>query len=73
MKKLADHNIGYGIHFPVCHRLGYVKKRYGVMEDNLRETVLAADRIVSLPLFPDMKDNDVLYVCEAVKEIVSHG
>jgi len=73
MKKLADHNIGYGIHFPACHRLGYIEKRYGIMEDNLRETVLAAGRIVSLPLFPDMKDSDVLYVCEAVKEIVSHG
>ncbi|MDO9515208.1 MAG: DegT/DnrJ/EryC1/StrS family aminotransferase, partial [Syntrophales bacterium] len=73
MEKLADHNIGYGIHFPACHRLAYIEKRYGIMEDNLRETVLAMDKIVSLPLFPDMKDSDVSYVCEAVKEIVSHG
>ncbi len=73
MEKLADHNIGYGFHFPACHRLGYIKKRYGIMEDNLRETVLAMDKIVSLPLFPDMEDDDVSYVCEAVKEIVSNG
>jgi dTDP-4-amino-4,6-dideoxygalactose transaminase len=73
MKKLADYNIGYGIHFPACHRLGYIEKSYGIMEDNLRETVRVGDRIVSLPLFPDMRDSDVLYVCEAVKEIVSNG
>ncbi|TFG92757.1 MAG: aminotransferase class I/II-fold pyridoxal phosphate-dependent enzyme, partial [Syntrophobacterales bacterium] len=50
MKKLAEYNIGYGIHFPACHRLGYIENRYGIIEDNLRETVLAMGRIVSLPL-----------------------
>lgn len=73
MKKLAEYNIGYGIHFPAGHHFGYIKERYGVMEERLRETELAADRIVSLPLFPDMEDKDVSYVCEAIKEILSHG
>jgi len=27
---------------------------------------------LSLPLFPDMKNEDVYYVCEAVKEIIRH-
>jgi len=43
------------------------------MGERLRETELAADRIVSLPLFPDMENKDVSYVCEAIKEILSHG
>jgi dTDP-4-amino-4,6-dideoxygalactose transaminase len=37
----------------------------------LAETERAAGRICSLPLFPDMKDDDVAYVCEAVREILS--
>ncbi|MBW2561052.1 MAG: aminotransferase class I/II-fold pyridoxal phosphate-dependent enzyme, partial [Deltaproteobacteria bacterium] len=73
MKKLAEYNIGYGIHFPAGHRFGYTKERYGIMEERLRETALAADRIVSLPLFPDMEDKDVSYVCEAIREILNHG
>jgi len=73
MKKLSEFNIGYGIHFPAGHRLSYIKKRYRIKKGELKETERAADKIISLPLFPDIKDEDVFYVCEAIKEILSHG
>lgn len=73
MGKLAEYNIGYGLHFPPTHQLSYVQKRYGVKEGALPETDRAADKIISLPLFPDMTDSDVQYVCEAIKEILNHG
>ncbi len=73
MQRLSEYNIGYGIHFPAGHRLSYIKKRYRIKKGELKETERVADRIVSLPLFPDMKDEDVFYVCEAIKEIVSDG
>jgi UDP-4-amino-4-deoxy-L-arabinose-oxoglutarate aminotransferase len=73
MEKLSEFNIGYGIHFPAGHRLSYIKKRYRIKKGELKETERAADKIISLPLFPDMKDEDVFYVCEVVKEILSHG
>ena len=73
MQKLSAYNIGYGIHFPAGHRLSYIKKQYGSMSEMLKETERAADRIISLPLFPGMEDEDVLYVCEAIKEILNHG
>ncbi|MCD6485857.1 MAG: aminotransferase class I/II-fold pyridoxal phosphate-dependent enzyme [Syntrophobacterales bacterium] len=73
MKNLAEYNIGYGIHFPAGHRFGYIKETYGMMKEKLKETSLAADRIVSLPLFPGMENDDVSYVCEAIREILSHG
>lgn len=68
MERLSDHNIGYGIHFPACHLLKYVKERFGTA--NLPVTELAAQNILSFPLFPDMKDEDVAYVCAAVREIL---
>jgi UDP-4-amino-4-deoxy-L-arabinose-oxoglutarate aminotransferase len=70
MEKLSEYNIGYGLHFPACHLLKYVRSRYGTVE--LPETELAAGRILSLPLFPDMTEEDVAYVCGAVREIL-HG
>jgi UDP-4-amino-4-deoxy-L-arabinose-oxoglutarate aminotransferase len=73
MERLSDYNIGYGFHFPAGHLLGYVKKRYRIRKGQLKETERAADRIVSLPLFPDMKDRDVSYVCDAIKEILRHA
>jgi len=70
MEGLAEHNIGYGLHFPAVHRLAYVRERFGDASSRLPETERAADRILSLPLFPDMTEGDVAYVCEAVREIV---
>lgn len=68
MERLSDYNIGYGFHFPACHRLSYVKNRYAPAR--LPETERAAARIISLPLFPDMADDDVLYVGQAIREIL---
>jgi UDP-4-amino-4-deoxy-L-arabinose-oxoglutarate aminotransferase len=69
MERLSAYNIGYGIHFPACHLLKYVKTRFGVT--SLPETERAAGEILSLPLFPDMTDGDVDYVCAAVHEILT--
>ena len=70
MKKLSDYNIGYGIHFPAAHLLGYVKNTIGIKKGILPVTEKAADCIVSLPLFPSMEETDVAYVCDAIKEIL---
>jgi dTDP-4-amino-4,6-dideoxygalactose transaminase len=73
MNRLADYNIGYGLHFPPTHALRYVKEKYADNIDLLTETERAADKIISLPLFPDMPEKDVHYVCTAIKEIIRHG
>jgi len=73
MQKLSEYQIGYGIHFPAGHRLSYFQKRHKIKKGELKETERANNRLVSLPLFPDMKDDDVSYVCEAVREILKDG
>jgi len=73
MNKLAEYNIGYGLHFPPAHLLTYVQEKHSAEIGPLPETERAADKILSLPLFPDMQDVDVEYVCAAIKEIVNHG
>ncbi|HYA92745.1 MAG TPA: aminotransferase class I/II-fold pyridoxal phosphate-dependent enzyme [Thermodesulfobacteriota bacterium] len=73
MQKLSEYNIGYGIHFPAGHRLSYIQKRYKIKKGALKETERAHDKLVSLPLFPGMKEEDVSYVCEALREILKNG
>ena len=73
MSRLADYNIGYGLHFPPTHSLSYVKEKYARKIVNLKETEKVADKILSLPLFPDMLEKDVHYVCSAIKEIIKNG
>jgi len=73
MSRLSDYNIGYGLHFPSAHTLSYVKEKYPESVGMLAETERAAEKILSLPLFPDMQEKDVQYVCAAIKEIIKHG
>jgi UDP-4-amino-4-deoxy-L-arabinose-oxoglutarate aminotransferase len=73
MEQLSEYNIGYGLHFPVTHRLRYVRERFGDISPLLPETERAADRILSLPLYPGMDDADVAYVCDVIKEILRKG
>ena len=73
MERLSEYQIGYGIHFPAGHRLSYIQNKYKIKKGELKETERADTKIVSLPLFPDMKEEDVSYVCEAVREILGNG
>jgi dTDP-4-amino-4,6-dideoxygalactose transaminase len=72
MQRLSEYQIGYGIHFPAGHRLSYIKKRYKIKKGELKETERAGIQLVSLPLFPGMKEEDVSYVCKAVREILGN-
>lgn len=72
MQKLAEYNIGYGLHFPAAHHLSYMKKNRQ-NTDKLEETERAASKIVSLPLFPNMLEKDARYVCQAIKEIINNA
>jgi dTDP-4-amino-4,6-dideoxygalactose transaminase len=49
-----------------------VKKRFGVKAKSLPQTSRAAGRVISLPLFPEMTENDVHYVCGVIKEILKN-
>ena len=73
MQRLSEYQIGYGIHFPAAHKLSYIRERHPTKKGALEETDRAHTRIVSLPLFPDMKEEDVSYVCEAIEEILRNG
>jgi len=73
MQRLSDYQLGYGIHFPAGHRLSYIRERYKIKNGELKETERASTQIISLPLFPDMKNEDVSYVCEAIREILKNG
>jgi len=70
LSRLAEYNVGAGLHFPPCHLLRFVRERFGTREGVLPETERAGRRILSLPLFPGMADTDVGYVCEVIREIL---
>ena len=69
MAALAERNIGYGMHFPACHTLGYIKKLYGGID--LPVTEDAAQKILSLPIYPGMDNAQVQRVITSVRGLLS--
>jgi len=66
---LGERGIGTGLHFTAVHLHRYYRERYGFRAGDLPETEWAGERVISLPLFPDMDDADVSRVCAAIRDI----
>lgn len=67
MEKMKQYNIGTAIHYTAIHQFSYYGQVLGKVK--LSEADYVSDRIVSLPLFPAMSDEDVDYCIAAIKEI----
>ncbi len=66
-RALREAGIESQIHYPPVHLQPYCRKNYGTKEGDCPVAEKAAQEILSLPIFPDMKDEDVGRVIEIVK------
>ena len=71
MRELKQRNIGTGLHFRAAHLQKYYTEAMGMRRGMLPNTEWNSDRICSLPLFPDMTDDDVDDVVNTIKEVLS--
>ncbi|GAA0492139.1 UDP-4-amino-4-deoxy-L-arabinose aminotransferase [Tatumella punctata] len=67
MQQLKERNIGTGLHFRAVHTQKYYRERFPSL--SLPATEWNSDRICSIPLFPDMTDEDCSRVIAAIHEI----
>ncbi len=67
METLKAQDIGTGLHFRAAHTHKYYRERYPQL--SLPHTEWNSDRICSIPLFPDMRDEDVNRVISALRQI----
>jgi dTDP-4-amino-4,6-dideoxygalactose transaminase len=71
MERLRELGIGTGLHFEAVHLHDYYRRRFGWQEGSLPVAEEVCARIVSLPLFPSMTDEDVLDVVQAVRQALA--
>ena len=71
MSELKAMNIGTGIHFKAAHQHLYYRERPTVTSGSLENTNWNSDRILSLPLFPDMQASDVDRVVAGIDDIIA--
>jgi dTDP-4-amino-4,6-dideoxygalactose transaminase len=62
-------NIGVQVHYVPLHYHPFFQGEFGYREGDFPETESVYQKIVSLPLFPEMSENDVQNVVQAVKRL----
>jgi len=68
IKFLLKNNIGVGVHYRSVTDLYYYKKYLGWNNNTCKIAKSVGDNILSLPLFPSLKKNEVSYICNKVCE-----
>ncbi|MBG3130340.1 UDP-4-amino-4-deoxy-L-arabinose aminotransferase [Proteus mirabilis] len=69
MEKLKQKEIGTGLHFRAAHTQKYYRERYPSL--SLPQSEWNSATLCSLPLFPDMNNEDIIRVVDAINEILS--
>jgi len=68
---LAGRGIGTGIHYPVPIHLQEAYREQAIGHDSFPVTEAVAHRVLSLPMYPEMTEDDVRRVAGAVSELLS--
>ena len=71
MAELKAANIGSGLHYKAIHHHTWYREHLPTPSGTLPNADYASDRILSLPLFPKMTDDDAQDVVAAVKDIIA--
>lgn len=66
-------NVGTGVHFVSVHRHAYYRKALGLGDEALPHASAASDRVLSLPLHPQLTDKHLADVTEALKKVLRHA
>ena len=70
MSELKKRNIGTGLHFRCVHLQKYYRESMNCQRGMLPNTEYNSDRILSLPMFPDMTEQDLNDVVAAIKDVL---
>jgi dTDP-4-amino-4,6-dideoxygalactose transaminase len=70
IEELKARNIGTSVHFIPIHVHPYYRDKYGYQPTDFPVAYGEYQRIVSLPLYPRMSDQDATDVIEAVQDVV---
>lgn len=71
MEILKAENIGCGIHFVSVHLQPYYQKCFAYRAEDYPNAAWLSDRILSLPLFPQMTETDVQDVSRALHKVIA--
>jgi dTDP-4-amino-4,6-dideoxygalactose transaminase len=71
-RALRAENIGVNVHYIPVHLHRYYRDRFGYRGGEFPIAEDAYERLITLPLFHGMSDEDVEDVVQAVRKVTSH-
>jgi dTDP-4-amino-4,6-dideoxygalactose transaminase len=71
LKYLADEGIYCGIHYPVPVHLQKAYSNPGIENSGLKVSERVASELLSLPMFPELSDEQQIRVKDKIKEFLS--
>jgi dTDP-4-amino-4,6-dideoxygalactose transaminase len=69
IREMRERKIGTSVHFIPVHLHPYYREKYGYKPDDFPVAYREYQRIVSLPLYPRLTDEDVTDVIDAVRDV----
>lgn len=69
MSELKTRGVNTSVHFIPLHMHSYYRDTFGLTDEDFPVATALAQRIVSLPIFPGMTDEEVTRVIETVSEV----
>jgi dTDP-4-amino-4,6-dideoxygalactose transaminase len=73
MGALGELRIGTGLHFPPLHLATYYRRKYGYVHGSLPCAERAGERIISLPLYPLLTEEDQHDVAAALRRVIEEN
>ena len=71
--ELQQRGIGTSVHWLPLHMHPYYRETYGYAPQDLPTACFLYPEIITLPLYPDMSEGDVAYVCDSIKDIIARN
>jgi perosamine synthetase len=70
IRELEGYGVGVGVHFPCLPLTKYYREKYGYNKGDFPIASKMTEKIVSIPLYPSLKDWEVDRIIDAVKGVV---
>jgi len=71
IRQMASKGIGTSVHYKPLHRMQYYKETYNLNPNNYPNTERIWKGTVSLPIYPNLKNSELKYICRNIIEILA--
>jgi dTDP-4-amino-4,6-dideoxygalactose transaminase len=71
INEMIKENIGVSVHFLPLHFHSYYKNTFRLKNDDFPNATNLGKRIVSLPFYPKLENEQIFYITDKIKEIIN--